>query len=201
MSNRAKFKRLVQMLAIAVAAAAIMPAAANSASVCAAADHWSMCASKVKAAIRNASDATVALAAAGEWSKRFGALYKANPQSAWTLTDEEKFEAGMEAIWDEQVGQYLNPATLAFGLAVKKYFPTLAAALEWAGSGYVNAFVLLVAPSPVANDFQEARSDNKEINDLLRAKLPMPIIQTIQSRYPELFRKGFEAAKGEHTRP
>ncbi|WP_148667301.1 hypothetical protein [Bradyrhizobium symbiodeficiens] len=202
MFNRIKkLKRLVQVLAIAAAAAAVMPPAANSASVCAAADHWSTCAKKVKTAIKNTNDATTALAAASEWSERFRALYKANPQSAWTLTDEEKFEAGMEALWDELVGQYLNPATFAFGLALKKYFPTLAAALEWAGSGYVTAFVLLVAPSPVANDFQEARSDNKEINDLLKAKLPTSITQNVLSRYPELFRKGYEAAKGEHTLP
>lgn len=199
MFSRVKMpKRLVQIFV--AAAAVIMPAAVNSAPVCTAAEHWSACAKKIKLAIKNTENLAIALTAGSEWSQRYRALYLANPQSGWTLTDEEKFEAGMQAIWDEEVGQYLNPTTVAVGLALKRYFPTLAAAMEWSG-GYVTGFVLLVAPSPIANAFQEARSDNNEINELLKAKLPPTLTQTIQSRYPELFRKGFQAAKGSSTLP
>lgn len=196
-----KPKCLVQVLAVAAVATTLISPAANSAPVCIPAEHWSTCANKVKTVIKNTNEATTALAAATEWSVRFKGLYKANPQSGWTLTDEEKFEAGMQAVWDEEVGQYLNPATVGFGLALKKFFPTLAAALEWAGNGYVAVFVILVAPSPIANDFQEALSDNKEINDLLAGKLPPLMTQSLRLRYPELFRKGFEGAKGPNTLP
>lgn len=159
--------------------------------VCAAADPWFACAKKVKIAIKSTNDLKVALAAASEWAVRYDILYKAHARDTWTWDDQVMLQQVAEKLYDEALGKYLDPASLAFGLALAKYLPKLAAALEFAGSAAVTGFIVLLAPSPVANDFTEAGSDNKEINALLMSKMPPSTLLTIQQRYPDLFNKAF----------
>ena len=159
--------------------------------VCAAADPWFACAKNVKAAIKSTNDLKVALAAASEWAVRYDALYKAHARATWTWDDQVMLQQVAEKLYDEALGKYLDPASLAFGLALAKYLPKLAAALEFAGSAAVTGFIVLLAPSPVANDFTEAVSDNKEINALIMSKMPPSTLLTIQQLYPALFNKAF----------
>ena len=159
--------------------------------VCAAADKWFECSQKVKTAIKATNDPKVALAAASEWAVRYDALYKANARDKWTWDDQVMLQQLTEKLYDEALGKYLDPASLAFGLALAKYLPKLAAALEFAGSAAVTGFIVLLAPSPVANDFTEAGLDNKEINALAMSKMPPTTLLTVKQRYPELFNKAF----------
>ncbi|RYG94728.1 MAG: hypothetical protein EON58_15625 [Alphaproteobacteria bacterium] len=159
--------------------------------VCAAADPWFACARKVKTAIKSTSDFKVALAAASEWAVRYDVLYKAHARDTWTWDDQVMLQQLIEKLYDEALGKYLDPASLAFGLALAKYLPKLAAALEFAGGAAVTGFIVLLAPSPVANDFTEAGTDNKEINALIMSKMPPTTLSIIQQRYPDLFNKSF----------
>jgi len=190
------------MLALSVAAVlggAALPIAAQplaQVKVCRPNDTWFNCAEKVKRAIKSTDDPKVALAAGAEWAERYDRLYKANARDTWTMTDQQMLDEAMSKLWDEAVGNYLDAPTLALGLAVARYFPKLAAALEMAGGPYVTFFITLLAPSPIANDFTVAGADNAEINRLVVSKLPPPVAMTIQQRYPELFRQAYEKVKG-----
>lgn len=164
---------------------------APQAKVCMAADKWFECGQKVKTAINGTSDIKVALAAASEWAVRYDALYKAHARDAWTWDDQVMLQQLTEKFYDEALGKYLDPASFAFGLALAKYLPKLAAALEFAGGTAVTAFIVLLAPSPVANDFTEAGPDNKEINALVMSKMPPITLLTVKERYPELFNRAF----------
>lgn len=164
--------------------------------VCQPNDAWFRCADKVKKAIKGTNDPKVALFAGTEWAERYDQLYKASARDTWTITDQEMLEQAMSKMWDETVGKYLDAPTLAFGLALARYFPKLAATLEMAGGAYVTFFITLLAPSPIANDFTAAGTDNAEINKLVMSKLPPLGAMTIQQRYPELFSRAYEKVKG-----
>ncbi len=175
------------LLVPAIAAAQQAPPA----KVCVPTDRWFQCSAKVEQTIQATSDVKVALAAASEWADRYEALYRANAQTSWPWSDQEMLRRVIEKLYDEALGKYLDPASLAFGLALAKYLPRLAAAVEFAGGAAVSGFVVLIAPSPIANDFTQAGPDNTRINDLLKSKLPPTTLLTIQQRYPELFNKAF----------
>lgn len=159
--------------------------------VCHATDRWFECSQKVKKAMKATSDPKVALAAASEWAVRYDALYKANARDTWTWDDQVMLQQLTEKLYDDLLGKYLDPASLAFGYALAKYLPKLAAALEFAGGAAVTTFIALLAPSPVANEFTEAGPDNKEINTLLMSKMPPTTLSTVKQRYPELFNKAY----------
>jgi hypothetical protein len=161
------------------------------AKVCAPSDRWFQCSEKVKQTIQATSDVEVALAAASEWADRYEALYKANAQSSWPWSDQEMLRKAIEKLYDEALGKYLDPAALAFAMALAKYLPRLAAVVEFAGGAAMSGFVVLIAPSPIANDFTQAGPDNKRINDLLKSKLPPTTVLTIQQKYPELVNKAY----------
>lgn len=183
---------------MAITASAPSPATAqvpDTSRVCSSSDFWATCAKKVKAAISKTDDPKLVLAAATEWSERYNALYRAHQQRGWSASDQERLELAMEKLWDEGVGQYLDPAGLALALALKRFLPSIAAAVEWASAPQVVMLYALLAPSPIANAFTEARPVNAEINALLASKLPHATRQTIRTRYPELFRKAFEQAR------
>lgn len=164
-------------------------------------DHWSACAKRVKEAIRTTNDPTAALAAASEWSVRYRMLYEANPQETWTATDQERIEDKLQDLWDDAVGQYLDPAALAWAMALAKYAKTLAAMLEWMSAPAAAAFYVLLAPSPIANDFTAAKPENTEINNLLFSKFPHPVQQTIRLRYPPTVNRAYEEATGGNGLP
>jgi hypothetical protein len=168
---------------------------------CQPSDPWFACAKRVKDAIRNTNDPAVALAAAGEWGERYQALYKANPQSNWPLDDQALLEAALEKLWEEGVGQYLDPVSLAFAMALARYAKSLSAVVEWLGGAAAVFFYALLAPSPIANDFTAAKSDNEEIARLLFSKLPQPTQGTIQIHYPAYVRRAYEECKAGGTLP
>ena len=143
--------------------------------VCQASDHWSVCAKRVQDAIRNTNDPSVALAAAFEWSERYRRLYDANLQSTWTQNDQARLLQAMDALWEEALGKYLDPASLAWELLLAKYAKTLSGILEWGGGPAAIAFYALLAPSPIANDFTAAKPENETISSLLFAKFPPPV--------------------------
>ena len=190
------------MLALSIAAVmagATLPVAAQPLApvkVCHPNDAWFKCADKVKKAIKSTDDPKVALSAGTEWAARYDQLYKANARDTWTITAQQMLEQAMSKVWDDTVGKYLDAPTLAFGLALARYFPKLAATLEMAGGPYVTFFITLLAPSPLANDSTAASADNAEINKLVMSKLPPLGAMTIQQRYPELFREAYEKVKG-----
>lgn len=159
-------------------------------------DHWSACSKRVKDAIRNTSDPAIALSAASEWAERYRRLYEANPQPTWPATDQQRLEAVLEKLWDESLGQYLDPITLAWDMALARYAMTLSAALEWMGGPAALFFYALLAPSPVANDFTAAKPDNEEINRLLFSKFPPPVQGTIQLRYPPYVNRAYQECTG-----
>lgn len=163
--------------------------------VCGNNDFWADCAKKVKTAISQTNDPKVALGYAAEWGDRFDQLYRANVQRGWAASDQERLKQAMDKLWEESIGQYLDPAGLGLAPAIKRYLPSAAAALEWASAPQTVMFYTLLAPSPIANSFTEARPINTEINALLASKLPSATRQTIKDRYPELFRKAFEMPK------
>lgn len=168
--------------------------------VCAPSDKWFECSKKVQTAIKATNDLNVALAAASEWAARYDALYRANAQKSWPWSDQEMLQMAIEKLYDEALGKYLDPASIAFGLALAKYLPRLAATLEFAGSASFSGFLMLLAPSPIANEFTEAGPDNKKINALLTSKMPPTTLLTIEQRYPELFRRGYAEVQASKKR-
>lgn len=171
--------------------AAVAAQRARAAKVCVPSDRWFQCSEKVREAIQATDDVNVALAAASEWADRYEGLYRANAQSSWPWSDQEMLRKAIDKLYDEALGDYLDPGALAFGLALAKYLPRLSAALEFAGSAPASGFLLLLAPTPIANDFVQAGPSNKRINDLLKSKLPPTTLLTIEQRYPELFNKAY----------
>ena len=167
------------------------------AKVCAQKDRWFECAERVKAAIQATKDVNVALSASTEWAERYDALYRANARDTWTWSDQEMLNKAMEKVYDEALGQYLDPASLAFQQALKRYLPRLATVLELAGGAAVTGFIVLLAPAPTANDFTAAGPENKKINDLMLSKLPPTTVFTIKQRYPELFNKAMSDVKAQ----
>jgi hypothetical protein len=178
-----------------------MQGAQAQAALCPANAFWADCAKNVKAAIKATNDPKEALQLAAMWAERYELLYKANAQTTWPLSDEERLTSGMEGLWDETIGKNLDPTGLALDAALKRYIPRLAAVVELASGPYVAFFWNLIAPSPIANDFTAAKPDNAEINRLVMSKLPSPTAFTIRQLYPELFRKSYEATKGSGTLP
>ena len=108
------------------------------AKVCTPAHNWFQCAENVKKTIEATNNTNVAFAAAAEWADRYDALYMANAQQTWPSSDQEMFQKTMEKLYDEALGKYVDPAGLAFSLALAKYLPRLAAYVEFAGSTVVN---------------------------------------------------------------
>ena len=164
-------------------------------------DHWSACLKRVKDAIRDTTDPAVALAAAFEWAERYRQLYEAQPQATWTATDQQRLEDVLQKLWDESVGQYLDPAALAWAMALAKYAKSLSAMLEWMSAPGAVFFYALLAPSPTASEFTAARPENKEINDLLFSKFSPPVQGTIELRYPPLVNRAYEEFTGGDTLP
>lgn len=163
--------------------------------VCSKNDLWRSCGSRAMDAMRRTSDPIVAIEIANEWAARYGALYRVNAQKTWTPSDQDNLEILMGKLWGETVGKYLDTEGLLLDAVLQKYMPTLAAMLSWGSKPSVVAMLTLLAPTPVANDFTEARLLNEEINSLLAAKLPNRTSATIKERYPELFRKSMNKLK------
>lgn len=183
---------IIATIAINCAPGCVLAQPLATAKICGANDFWADCAKKVKAAISKTDDPKVALAAAAEWGDKFNTLYLANAQKGWSASDQDRLQQAMDLLWDESIGKYLDPAGLAFDLALKRYLPSIAAAMSWASTPQVVFLYGLLAPSPIANSFTEARPFNSEINALLATKFPPSTAQTIKERYPELFRRGLE---------
>lgn len=203
-SARAAVRVIVLTAACASVAGTACAQVAAPPKVCVASDKWFECAKKVKAAIQATNDAKAALSAANEWADRYDGLYRANAREAWTWDDQKLLEAATEKLYEEALGKFLDPASIALGLALAKYLPRLAAAIEFMGAAPATAFLGLLAPIPIANDFTAAGSDNKMIQKLLLSKLPPVGAGTIQQRYPGLFHKAFldfQAQKSGKSRP
>ncbi|QBE65777.1 hypothetical protein [Pseudoduganella lutea] len=138
--------------------------------ICTATDGWSACSVKVKQAIAAATTPQQAFGAAQEWGERYDKLYAANSQAGWTASDQERMRDLGESMFDETIGKYLDPATLAFALAMKKFFPTLSSLFGILSNPWVVGFYMVLAPSPIANDFTAAKPVNDDINKLLLEK-------------------------------
>lgn len=164
--------------------------------ICAPSDYWAHCAAKVKAELAATNDPKEGLRAGEAWATAYARLYKANEQDTWPASDEDRLESGMEQAWDDTIGGELDPVGKSLELALKRYLPRLAAAVEFASGPYVTFFYNLLAPSPISNEFTAAKLTNAEINALVLSKLPAPTQQTIKNLYPQLFEKGFSSVKG-----
>ncbi|WP_298623228.1 hypothetical protein [uncultured Zoogloea sp.] len=142
------------------------------------------------------NDPAVAIAAASEWANLYRALYLANAQATWTASDQDRMEDALEKLWDESVGKYLDPADIALDAALERFAPTLAAMVGWLSAPATVFFYALLAPSPVANDFTEAKLANNEISELVLSKLPVPTQGVIQLRFTPYVNGAFQECKG-----
>jgi hypothetical protein len=164
--------------------------------ICSPSDFWANCAQKTKAAIQAATTPQQAFDAAADWQIRYRKLYDASPSGDWTPSDQARIEQFMEDLFDENLGVYLDPAALALVLALKRYAPTLAAILDLGSTAAGAALYILLAPSPIANDFTQAKPINEEINQLLSAKLDELFPYNWRSSYDVQIRNAFQKARG-----
>ena len=169
--------------------------------VCPAIVHWTVCAEQVKTAIGNAQSAQEAVVAADRWADRYKQLYEMNPTGEWLPSDIDLFEKKLEDLLDDTVGQWLDPADLALGMALSRYLPKVATVLEFASGAIASAIFVLLAPSPVANEFQAAKPVNDEIANLLRAKLEGRLGPTWQWSYDAAIRDAFQQTQGGKNLP
>jgi hypothetical protein len=169
--------------------------------ICSESEHWSSCAQKVKQAIANAGSAEDALAAGNEWARQYRRLYDQSARTEWTASDQQRLEDGMSRLFDETVGEYLDPAALALSLALSRYFPTLAAVIGLASKPVVQAFYVLLAPSPIANDFTEATPANEEINLLIGKRLDLLLGPGWRGGYTRMFQQSYQDVKGRPINP
>ena len=102
----------------------------------------------------------------------------------------------IEAYANDLLEDYTNPTNIALDIALKKYLPSLAAFLGLLSSGYAQAFFILLAPSPIANDFTQARLENEEINKLLRSKLDNFLLPNWPQKYDKVFYDSYLRIKG-----
>lgn len=102
----------------------------------------------------------------------------------------------MESIFDDNVGKWLDPAAIALGIALKKYLPRLAAAVGMLASSIAIDFYVVLAPSPIANEFTEARLANEEIHKILHTKLDAVLLAPWQTGYDEMISRTYQQIKG-----
>ena len=169
--------------------------------ICAEADHWTACSEKVKKAIASAATPKEALAAAQVWADRYGRLYASNASGQWRPSDQDRMQKICEKLFDEAIGQYLQPDALLFTLALARYFPTLSATLGYASNIWLTGFYVLLAPSPIANDFTAAKPLNDEITALMRAKLDTFMPPDWRFRYASMVERAFNEAKDGTGKP
>jgi hypothetical protein len=139
--------------------------------LCTPVSSWQDCALAVKKAIKNANTPAEAFEAGAEWSKKYSQLFDKSAPPEWPPSDRKRLEKGVETAYEEIVGQYLDPASVALGLAIKKYFPTLSAILEFSFPPVATALYVILAPSPLVTEFSEAKSANEGIGNELIKKL------------------------------
>jgi len=164
--------------------------------ICDAADGWAACSAKVKAAIVKANTPQEALAAAQVWAERYERLYAAQPAGSWTASDQQRLQDAAERLFDEAIGKYLDPAGLALEMALERYLPSLAALLGIVNGAWVAGFYMLLAPSPIANDFTAAKPVNDEINQLLFDKIDRLMPLNWRADYASMMQRAYEEAKG-----
>lgn len=165
--------------------------------ICDPTEHWSSCSLKVKKAISEATTITAAFEATQVWAERYDALYKNNPSDQWMPDDQDRMRQIGETLFDEAIGKYLDPAALAFSLALARYLPTLSGIFGFLTSPWANAFYILLVPSPIANEFQEAKPINDDIAQLLRAKFEQLMPFNWRDNYSTLMMEpAFNQVKG-----
>lgn len=135
--------------------------------ICDDAEGWSSCSAKVKAAIAAAGTPQEAFAAAQLWTERYEKLYAKHASTEWTPSDQQSLRDAGERQFDDAIGKYLDPAGLALDMTLERYLPTLAALFGILDGAWVAVFYVILAPSPIANDFTAAKPINDEINTLL----------------------------------
>jgi len=159
-------------------------------------DHWSACAKRVKDTIRGTNDPAVALAAAIDWSERYRALYVANARDSWSPDDQTRLESALEGLWDEGVGKYLDPSTIAWEMLLARHAKTLSAMLELLRAPGAIFFYALLAPSPIANDFTAAKPENEEIARLLFTRFPVSVQNTLKLHYTPYANDAYKSCTG-----
>jgi hypothetical protein len=169
--------------------------------ICDTAEGWSSCSEKIKKAIQAAATPQEAFAAAQEWADRYEKLYATHPGAGWTASDQQRLEAAGERLFDEAIGKYLDPAGIALDMALERYLPRLAALIGILNSGWVLGFYMLLAPSPIANDFTAAKPVNDEINKLLFDKLDAFMPLNWRDNYSSMMERAFQETKGDLVKP
>jgi hypothetical protein len=163
---------------------------------CSPTESWTVCALKTKKAVMAAATPQMAFEAAADWTVRYRNLYNANVNPQWPASDQDMMEVLMESFFDDTVGKWLDPAAIAFSMALKKYLPRLAAAVGMLTSPIAIGFYVVLAPSPIANEFTEARLANEEIHRILRTKLDAALPAPWQTGYDEMMSRAYQKIKG-----
>ena len=158
--------------------------------ICSVDMHWSNCAQLVKDEIQKANTPQAAILAANQWAERYRRIYDANQTATWPSSDMDLIENFFENAYDDTVGKYVNPVDVAIEIALKKFLPTMAAMLEYAGN--INFWWSLLAPSPLANDFTQAKFVNEEIQKILKNKLN----PYLSPGWDDEYRRAWESAFG-----
>jgi hypothetical protein len=155
--------------------------------------HWSNCAQLVKNEIQKAKTPQAAMLAANEWAERYRRIYDANQASTWPSSDMDLIERFFKLLYDDTVGEYVKPVDVAVAIALKRLLPQMAIMLEFAGK--ITFWWTLLAPSPIANDFTEAKFVNEEIQNILRNKLNPYLNPGWEEEYKRTWIKAFEQAR------
>lgn len=163
--------------------------------ICSETEGWSSCSEKVKNAIAAATTPQQAFEAAQVWAERYERLYAQNPSAKWTASDQQRMRSLAESLFDETIGQYVDPAGLAFTMAMARYFPTLSAMFGILTGPWVAGFYIVLAPSPIANDFTAASPVNADINKLLAAKYRTFMPLNWRDDYSGMMQRAIERTK------
>ncbi len=137
------------------------------------------CALAVRDAIAKSSSPAEAIEAWGAWAEAFEKAYRGLENAPVPPSDLDQIE---EKIADK-IDSYTNPTSIATDLAIKRFFPLLASALEFA-EGPVAVIVMgLVSPSPLQTPASELKATNDDIGGLLLAKIFPDLASDWKSRY------------------
>ena len=164
---------------------------------CSSGTSWQDCAPRIVAALKASTKPEDALGIAVEWSQRYQALYKEKGRADWSGDENDKFEDVVkEKLRDEVFAAAgFDEIVKSFMLA---YFPRLSAVLAYLGrdNAYVQAFSLVINPTPIADDFAAATDVNQDIANILRQKIAPVVPVDFDGRYQKTLEQAYLSVKG-----
>lgn len=128
---------------------------------------WQECALATKKAINEADSPAEAINAYADWAQSYRKLYEAQGGLPATESDIDRIEGFV----GDKIESYTNPAYIMLDKAMERFLPRLAAMLAIASTEVIEGLFALLVPSPTATSLQQAQLANKELGDMLHARL------------------------------